>query len=155
MNEGHCRKCWKPETTQCKCLRQRNSPFYLLPGCRIAVTYSCLFFCFVSFFLFISSHIVIFSSQCYKDLGNNSAALLWTNLASELPVNTKEVAVSAVFLTDTGIGLFSKKGKKLKLILRCMRLTHQIKWDYVKSSTYLLCGKSNHWEIFENPSHVI
>ncbi|KFP19468.1 Regulator of microtubule dynamics protein 3, partial [Egretta garzetta] len=31
---------------------------------------------------------------CLKDLGNNSAALLWMNLASELPVNTKEDAES-------------------------------------------------------------
>ncbi|XP_035754426.1 regulator of microtubule dynamics protein 3 [Egretta garzetta] len=32
--------------------------------------------------------------RCYRDLGNNSAALLWMNLASELPVNTKEDAES-------------------------------------------------------------
>uniref|UniRef100_A0A8D0FU70 Regulator of microtubule dynamics protein 3 n=1 Tax=Strix occidentalis caurina TaxID=311401 RepID=A0A8D0FU70_STROC len=41
---------------------------------------------------FNSSHIVTFSSQCYRDMGNNTAAVLWMNLASELPANTKEVA---------------------------------------------------------------
>ncbi|NXO49092.1 RMD3 protein, partial [Aramus guarauna] len=36
----------------------------------------------------------IYIAKCYRDLGNNSAADLWMNLASELPVNTKEDAES-------------------------------------------------------------
>ncbi|NWQ94247.1 RMD3 protein, partial [Burhinus bistriatus] len=36
----------------------------------------------------------VYIAKCYKDLGNNSAAILWTNLASELPVDTKEDAES-------------------------------------------------------------
>ncbi|XP_027659959.2 regulator of microtubule dynamics protein 3 isoform X3 [Falco cherrug] len=36
----------------------------------------------------------VYIAKCYKDLGNNSAAALWMNLASELPVNTKEDAES-------------------------------------------------------------
>uniref|UniRef100_A0A8C3J8A1 Regulator of microtubule dynamics protein 3 n=1 Tax=Calidris pygmaea TaxID=425635 RepID=A0A8C3J8A1_9CHAR len=54
-----------------------------------ALSICCLFFS-----PFNSSHVVIFPSQCYQDLGNHSAAALWMNLAAELPVNTKEVAVS-------------------------------------------------------------
>uniref|UniRef100_A0A8C3J853 Regulator of microtubule dynamics protein 3 n=1 Tax=Calidris pygmaea TaxID=425635 RepID=A0A8C3J853_9CHAR len=36
----------------------------------------------------------VYIAKCYQDLGNHSAAALWMNLAAELPVNTKEVAVS-------------------------------------------------------------
>ncbi|XP_040465416.1 regulator of microtubule dynamics protein 3 isoform X1 [Falco naumanni] len=36
----------------------------------------------------------VYIAKCYKDLGNKSAAALWMNLASELPVNTKEDAES-------------------------------------------------------------
>ncbi|NXD70984.1 RMD3 protein, partial [Eolophus roseicapillus] len=32
----------------------------------------------------------MYISKCYRDLGNKAAAILWMNLASELPVNTKE-----------------------------------------------------------------
>lgn len=39
----------------------------------------------------LTLHVVVFSAQCYRDLGNASAALLWMNLASELPAVTKEV----------------------------------------------------------------
>ncbi|NXP53377.1 RMD3 protein, partial [Heliornis fulica] len=36
----------------------------------------------------------VYIAKCYRDLGNNSASVLWMNLASELPVNTKEDAES-------------------------------------------------------------
>lgn len=36
----------------------------------------------------------IFPCQCYRDLGNASAAVLWMDLAAELPGNTKEVTLS-------------------------------------------------------------
>ncbi|KAM9372935.1 regulator of microtubule dynamics protein 3 [Phaethornis superciliosus] len=36
----------------------------------------------------------VYIAKCYRDLGNRSAAVLWMNLASELPVNTKEDAES-------------------------------------------------------------
>ncbi|KAM6394533.1 regulator of microtubule dynamics protein 3 isoform 2-T2 [Pluvialis apricaria] len=36
----------------------------------------------------------VYIAKCYRDMGNNSAAVLWMNLASELPVNTKEDAES-------------------------------------------------------------
>ncbi|NXL51890.1 RMD3 protein, partial [Podilymbus podiceps] len=36
----------------------------------------------------------VYIAKCYRDLGKNSAAVLWMNLASELPVNTKEDAES-------------------------------------------------------------
>ncbi|NXA28821.1 RMD3 protein, partial [Ibidorhyncha struthersii] len=36
----------------------------------------------------------VYIAKCYRDMGNNSAAGLWMNLASELPVNTKEDAES-------------------------------------------------------------
>lgn len=34
----------------------------------------------------------VYIAKCYKDLGNTSAAVLWMNLALELPGNTKEDA---------------------------------------------------------------
>ncbi|XP_054054461.1 regulator of microtubule dynamics protein 3 isoform X2 [Rissa tridactyla] len=36
----------------------------------------------------------VYIAKCYRDLGNNSAAVLWMTLAAELPVNTKEDAES-------------------------------------------------------------
>lgn len=36
----------------------------------------------------------MYISKCYRDLGNKAAAILWMNLASELPANTKEDAES-------------------------------------------------------------
>ncbi|XP_071618556.1 regulator of microtubule dynamics protein 3 isoform X2 [Heliangelus exortis] len=36
----------------------------------------------------------VYIAKCYRDLGNSSAAALWMNLASELPVDTKEDAES-------------------------------------------------------------
>ncbi|NXJ02308.1 RMD3 protein, partial [Psophia crepitans] len=36
----------------------------------------------------------VYIAKCYRDLENKSAAVLWMNLASELPVNTKEDAES-------------------------------------------------------------
>ncbi|NWW31682.1 RMD3 protein, partial [Panurus biarmicus] len=36
----------------------------------------------------------VYIAKCYRDLGNASAAVLWMNLASELPGNTKEDAES-------------------------------------------------------------
>ncbi|XP_009890743.1 PREDICTED: regulator of microtubule dynamics protein 3 [Charadrius vociferus] len=36
----------------------------------------------------------VYVAKCYRDMGNNAAAALWMNLASELPVNTKEDAES-------------------------------------------------------------
>ncbi|NXU64156.1 RMD3 protein, partial [Horornis vulcanius] len=36
----------------------------------------------------------VYIAKCYKDLGNASAAVLWMDLASELPGNTKEVTLS-------------------------------------------------------------
>ncbi|KFQ78012.1 Regulator of microtubule dynamics protein 3, partial [Phoenicopterus ruber ruber] len=36
----------------------------------------------------------VYIAKCYRDLGKNSEAVLWMNLASELPVNTKEDAES-------------------------------------------------------------
>ncbi|XP_074774388.1 regulator of microtubule dynamics protein 3 [Athene noctua] len=36
----------------------------------------------------------VYIAKCYRDMGNNTAAVLWMNLASELPANTKEDAES-------------------------------------------------------------
>ncbi|XP_031967776.1 regulator of microtubule dynamics protein 3 isoform X2 [Corvus moneduloides] len=36
----------------------------------------------------------VYIAKCYRDLGNTSAAVLWMNLASELPASTKEDAES-------------------------------------------------------------
>ncbi|NXC73301.1 RMD3 protein, partial [Anhinga anhinga] len=36
----------------------------------------------------------VYIAKCYRDLGKSSAAVLWMNLASELPANTKEDAES-------------------------------------------------------------
>ncbi|KAM9223579.1 regulator of microtubule dynamics protein 3 isoform 2-T2 [Leptosomus discolor] len=36
----------------------------------------------------------VYIAKCYRDLGNNTAAVLWMNLAAELPVQTKEDAES-------------------------------------------------------------
>ncbi|NXL86840.1 RMD3 protein, partial [Alectura lathami] len=41
-----------------------------------------------------SKAVRVYIAKCYRDLGNSSAALHWVNLASELPVNTKEDAES-------------------------------------------------------------